>query len=420
MVPTKWTVLIVDDDPQFCRLVANVAERCGLRAQVASSAQEAWLSMEPEPLLVLLDLNMPDADGIEVLRELAIRRCYAQIRVLSGHDPRILRSAEQIGRDIGLRMGEPLSKPISVALLREVFTEAVRDAEAAAASPLSRSEGASPTPQVSSAELRLAISGGDLFLVYQPILDLATLSPLGSEALVRWRHPTRGTVPPGAFLPLAESCGLVVEMTEQIFAQALAFGSRADYAWEGRPLSISINLPAAALTERDLAKLISSLLASSGVSPARLIVEITESAMRADRTSVLEVLSRLRLRGVEVSIDDFGTGTSSLERLDRFPCTELKIERAFVADVLRRPDAEAIVRSTIELARRLNLRVVAEGIEDAQTLRWLRAAGCGTGQGFLFSRGMEEGEFMKWLAAWKTQRAPLLEASRDVQRADEA
>ncbi len=416
MVPTKWTVLIVDDDPQFCRLVASVAERSGLRAVIASSAEEAWLALVPEPVLVLLDLNMPDADGLEVLRELAARRCSAQIRVLSGHDPRILRSAEQIGRDIGLRMGEPLSKPISVSLLREVFAEAVRNAEAVSDSPQSKSEGAT-TPQVTSDELRRAIGGGELFLVHQPILDIATLSPLGSEALVRWRHPTRGTIPPGAFLPLAETCGLVVEMTEQIFARALAFASRADYTWEGRPLSVSINLPAAALIERDLAKLISSLLVTSGVTPARLIVEITESAMRADRTRVLEVLSRLRLRGVEVSIDDFGTGTSSLERLDQFPCTELKIERAFVADVLRRPDAEAIVRSTIELARQLNLRVVAEGIEDAATLRWLRAAGCGTGQGFLFSRGMEAGEFMNWLAEWKTLRKPLLEASRDAQRA---
>ena len=126
---------------------------------------------------------------------------------------------------------------------------------------------------------------------------------------------------------------------------------------------------------------------------------------------MLEVLSRLRLRGIELSIDDFGTGTSSLERVDQLPCTELKIERAFIADVLRRPEAEAIVRSTLDLARRLDLRVVAEGIENVQTLSWLRAAGCPTGQGFLFARGMEANDLLRWLAEWGELRATLLQAA---------
>jgi len=203
----------------------------------------------------------------------------------------------------------------------------------------------------------------------------------------------------------------VVEMTEQIFVHALEFGARPEYAWDGRALSISVNVATAALVERDLAGLLASLLASSGMPPGRLVVEVTESAMRADRTSVLEVLSRLRLRGFELSIDDFGTGTSSLERVDQFPCTELKIERAFIADVLRRPEAEAIVRSTIDLARRLGLRVVAEGIEDLATLRWLRGAGCEAGQGFLFSRGLEAGDFLRWLGEWNGRRAALLETA---------
>jgi EAL domain-containing protein (putative c-di-GMP-specific phosphodiesterase class I) len=227
---------------------------------------------------------------------------------------------------------------------------------------------------------------------------------------VRWRHPEHGVIPPGLFVPLAESSGLVVEMTEQVFHQALEFAGRPEFSWRGRPLGISVNLATASLVERGLAELISTLLASSGIASSRLTVEITETAMSTDRTNVLEVLSRLRLRGVQLSIDDFGTGTSSLERLDQMPCTELKVERAFVADVLHRVEVETIVRSTIELARQLELHVVAEGIEDLATLTWLREANCESGQGFLFSKGLEGPDFLSWLAAWPELKAALLAA----------
>lgn len=403
MKPTQHVVLVVDDDQQFGRLVASVATSAGYQAHVVLDAREAWGLMEPEPTLVLLDLNMPGVDGLEMLRELAFRRCRARIVVSSGSDAKIQRSAVQIGRELGLSMGEPLAKPIPLALLRAVLAEA-----AAAPAPMEKS--AATLPRVTVDELRLALGRGELFVVYQPIIDLRTLEPIGTEALVRWRHPSLGIVPPIQFVPLAESSGLVVEMTEQIFFHALEFCSRADYAWAGRPLSISVNLATAALIERDLAGLLSSLLAASGVPPSRLIVEVTETAMRADRTSVLEVLSRLRLRGIELSIDDFGTGTSSLERVDQLPCTELKIERAFVGDVLLRPEAEAIVRSTLDLARRLDLRVVAEGIETVEILRWLREAGCATGQGFLFARGMEADDLVRWLGDWDRSRVALLSA----------
>jgi EAL domain-containing protein (putative c-di-GMP-specific phosphodiesterase class I) len=410
--PAGPAVLIVDDDAQLGRLVAAVAVRSGFEARVALSAREAWLALDPEPALVLLDLNMPDADGLEVLRELASRRCASLIRVFSGTDPRILRSAAQLGRDFGLRMGEPLSKPVSVAELRDMFDELARAVTVDSPAPAAVPAGVRlAPPPVTADELRHGIRHGELFVVFQPILDLATLSPLGAEALVRWRHPVYGVVPPVQFVPLAESSGLAVEMTERIFALALEFAGRPEYVWAGRPLSISVNVAAAALIEFDLAALLAELLPAYGVSPRRLVVEVTESVMSADRTRVLEVLSRLRLRGVELSIDDFGTGTSSLERLDQFPFTELKIERAFIADLLRRPEAAAIASSTIELARRLDLRVVGEGIEDVPTLAWLRASGCSTGQGFLFARGLEEPDFLRWLEGWSERRTELLDAS---------
>jgi len=404
--PLRWSVLIVDDDSHSHRFVATVAGRSGFAVRVAASAAEAWTALDPAPTLILLDLDMPDTDGIEMLRTLAARGVTSEIRILSGSSSDVLRSAARVGRELGLRVGEPLAKTAPLEQLEALFAEVARSAGLAvevAARPAARPA----APEIAGEDLARALEAGEIFVVFQPILHLDSLDPVGAEALVRWRHPERGVVPPGLFVPLAERTGLVLAMTEQVFAQALAFASRPEYAWEGRPLAISVNLATTALAEGDLLRRLVGLLASSGVAPARLVVEVTESAMSADRTRVLELLSRLRLRGVELSIDDFGTGTSSLERLDQFPLNELKIERAFVADLLVRREAEAIVRSTLELAHRLGLRTVGEGIEEAATWRWLRQAGCETGQGFLFSRGLEAADFLAWLAAWPARRREL-------------
>jgi EAL domain-containing protein (putative c-di-GMP-specific phosphodiesterase class I) len=393
-------VLIVDDDLSFGRFVARVAARCGLRPRVVGGIEAAWEPAEPDPALVLLDLNMPGADGLEALRQLAARHCRARVHVLSGTDARLLRSAAHLGRELGLSMGEPLAKPVTVESLRALFAGAALAESHTPPHPVLEP----PTAD----ELRRALARDEIFLVFQPILDLATLEPRGAEALVRWRHPERGVVPPNLFVPLAEHSGLIGELTGTILERALATASRADFAWRGRPLTISVNVATGALAGGDLPGAVAALLAVHALAPARLVLEITESAMLADRARVLEVLSRLRLRGIELSIDDFGTGTSSLERIDQLPCTELKVERAFVADVLRRAQAETIVRSTLELGRRLGLRTVAEGIEDVATLRWLREVGCDMGQGFLFTRGLEPPELLAWLAGWEVRRSELL------------
>jgi EAL domain-containing protein (putative c-di-GMP-specific phosphodiesterase class I)/ActR/RegA family two-component response regulator len=401
------TLLVVDDDPQVARFVAEVARAAGYRVRIAASADEVWSEAEVEPALVLLDLNMPGTDGLEVLRELAARRWSATIHVFSGADPKVVRTATRLGIELGLRVGEPLAKPIRLADLRRVL------AETADAQPAELREAPVAPPVPTADELRAAIAGGELFVVFQPILDLATLEPHGAEALVRWRHPEHGVVPPIRFVPLAEHAGLVFDLTVEVLRQAIAFARQAPNGDRPRPFTVSVNLAPAALSERLLPERLGALLVAGDLPAERLVLEITESAALADRANVLEVLSRLRLRGVELSIDDFGTGTSSLERVDELPCSELKIERAFVSQVLRRPEAEAIVRSTIDLARRLGLRTVAEGIEEPRILAWLRAAGCEMGQGFLFSKGLEPEPFRSWLAAWPERRAVIDAESRD-------
>ena len=400
------TLLVVDDDPQVARFVADVARGAGYEVWVATRVDEIWTAAPAEPALVFLDLNLPGTDGLGILRELAARGWRSSIHVFSGADPRVVRTATRLGEELGLRVGEPLAKPIRLAELRRVL------AEARGAAPVAPSPVAAELPTLTVEELRRAIDGGELFVVYQPIVDLETLEPRGAEALVRWRHPDHGVVPPLRFVPLAERAGLVTELTLEVLRQALEFACNGELDDSGHGLSVSVNLAPAALSERNLPERLGELLAASGLAPERLVLEVTESVALADRVSVLEILSRLRLRGVELSIDDFGTGSSSLERLDQLPCTELKIERAFVSQVLRRPGAEAIVHSTLELARRLGLRTVAEGIEDPPVLAWLRAAGCEMGQGFLFSKGLEPAEFGRWLAEWPDRRVAIDAAAR--------
>jgi EAL domain-containing protein (putative c-di-GMP-specific phosphodiesterase class I)/ActR/RegA family two-component response regulator len=401
------SLLVVDDDPQIRSLVVRVGELLGCQVRTAARADEIWEAREDEPDLLLLDLNLPETDGLEVLRELAARSAHMAIHLLSGSDPRVVRSAHRLGQELGLRMLEPLHKPIDLAALRGAIDRAGADAKApphAGGAPGTRS------PLPTADQLHLAFARHEIFTVFQPILDLATLEPRGAEVLVRWRHPELGLVPPVSFVPLAERSGLVAQLTEQVLAHGLLFAALPEISAGPAPLTLSVNLAPAALGERDLPQQIAKLLDASGIAPGRLVIEVTESVAMADRANLLEVLGRLRLRGVELSIDDFGTGTSSLERLDQLPCTELKIERAFVADILRRPEAEAIVRSTLDLARRLGLRVVAEGIEDPAVLRWLREAGCALGQGFLFSPGLEREAFLRWLSEWPPRRDALLAA----------
>ncbi len=402
---SRARMLVVDDDPQVARLAARVAEMSGFAVTVATRAEEARAALAPEPRLLLLDLNMPEVDGLEMLRELAALGCRSRVHVFSGADLRVVRTAERLGVELGLRMGPALTKPIQLDALRDALESARDEGTPATGFAVPILVPARWEPQ--AADLQEALEQRHLFIVFQPILELDSLQPRGAEVLVRWRHPEHGVVPPIRFVPLAEHAGLALEMTEQIASMAMAVAARPDYSYGGKPLSVSVNLAPAALAVLDMPSRISNLLTLAGLAPDRLVIEVTESAAMANRSSVLEVLSRLNLRGVEISVDDFGTGTSSLERLDQLPCAELKIERAFVSDVLRRPEAAAIVHSTIELGRGLGLRVVAEGIEDPAILRWLREAGCELGQGFLFSRGIGAEEFLAWLGDWPEQRRGL-------------
>jgi diguanylate cyclase (GGDEF)-like protein len=243
--------------------------------------------------------------------------------------------------------------------------------------------------------LRRALDGDELVLHYQPKADLAGGDVVAVEALVRWQHPERGLLGPGEFLPAAEQTALMRPLTLRVLDIALADCRR--WLDDGRTLSVAVNLAVANLIDRGFPAEVAAALDRHGVPAELLQLEITENVVMADPARALEVLDALRSLGVGLSLDDFGTGHSSLAYLLRLAVDEIKIDRSFVAEMVADPDAAAIVRHTIDLARSLRLRVVAEGAEDAATWAALESAGCDLGQGFFLSRPIPAAELEAWL-----------------------
>jgi EAL domain-containing protein (putative c-di-GMP-specific phosphodiesterase class I) len=245
--------------------------------------------------------------------------------------------------------------------------------------------------------VRRALAGGEFILHYQPKVDLRDRSITGVEALVRWEHPELGLLPPARFIPLIEQTGLIGPLTHYVIERALT----QIVAWRRRGIDVevSVNLAARNLVDRELPDRIAELLLAHDVPASQLVVEITESSAMADPDRGISVLNALRDLGVGVSIDDFGTGNASIGYLADLPATELKIDRSFVTGILEDERAQAIVGSTIDLARNLGLDVVAEGIETEAVREHLASIGCAKGQGYLFSRPLPAEELTLGLAA---------------------
>ncbi|MFC7274168.1 putative bifunctional diguanylate cyclase/phosphodiesterase [Paractinoplanes rhizophilus] len=237
---------------------------------------------------------------------------------------------------------------------------------------------------VVQAELRHALERDELVLYYQPKVRLADGVVCGVEALVRWQHPTRGLVPPSDFLPAAEQSGLIEPLTAWVLRRALA--DQVAWTEAGRDWTVSVNVSVRNLESPGFAAGVAALLAETAVAPSRLTLEITETAVVDDMASALQALRALAEIGVGISVDDFGTGYTSLGRLRGVPLTEIKIDRSFVDPVLSQPQNQAIVRAVIALAHGLGCRVTAEGVETGDVAAWVMAAGCDEAQGYLYSK----------------------------------
>ncbi len=244
-------------------------------------------------------------------------------------------------------------------------------------------------------ELRQAIENDELVLNYQPKINLHTRRISGVEALVRWQHPEHGFLPPDEFIPMAERTGLIKLLSIWVLKQALSQAEK----WHSKnlKLSIAINLSPTTFLDSDLPDLIIGMLSIYDIPAEYVILEITESSMIKDPDLAMEILNRLTSQGLKISIDDFGTGYSSLSYLKKLPASEIKIDKSFVSDMLKSDNDAVIVKSIIDLGHNLSLNVVAEGVEDKETVAHLKALGCDVLQGYYFSKPLSSEDFLNWL-----------------------
>lgn len=380
-------LLVIDDQPDLCEFISEAARTIGFDA-VAVSDPDAFRRavQEFQPTVVVLDLQMPGADGIELLRYLGERGSKAQVLVASGMDQRVLATAQQLGRSQGLNMLGALQKPILLAELESTLRQCLRGE-----SPL--------TPEA----LAAALERREIEVFYQP--KATRVAPgrwvvEGVEALARWNHPSLGPISPLRFIGLAEKHGLIRRLTEQVIEVAL----RQCRAWDaaGLQLSVAINLSPQLLNDLSFPDQVARMASQVGADARRIIFEVTESAAMFDPGTTMDVLTRMRVKNFGLSIDDFGTGYSSLKQLYLMPFSELKIDTSFVRDVFAHEDARTMVETMVLLAHKLRLTACAEGVETQEILDFLDGVGCDRAQGYFIGRPMHgellEGAVRHWNA----------------------
>ncbi len=341
---------------------------------------------------MVLDLLMPNTDGVQFLRQFSGKSRIPRLLLMSGLDRRTLESARQLAETRGIDVCDVLRKPFRPAELRAIFEKHCSpDIPARPAAPLERA-----MPVITLPEIATAIENNQLVVYFQPQVSLVDGRWCGVEALIRWQHPVYGLLYPDAFISLVENSALALPFTEAVMRSAIS-GVKTLEATAGFQGHLSVNVPPTALTEVTFPESLDALLAELDFDRKRFVVEITETSIPTDLEVSQDIQTRLSMRGIRMSIDDFGTGHSSLERLHSSPFSELKIDIVFV----RRADADlaarAIIRNAIALGKSLEMESVAEGIETAQTLAWLKSEGCDIGQGYFISRPQP----VEVLAGWK-------------------
>ncbi|MDP1680458.1 MAG: EAL domain-containing response regulator [Burkholderiales bacterium] len=392
-------ILLIDDEPFALKLLSHQLEQLGfvdvISREHAADAM-ALLEFGTEAVgLILCDLQMPGMDGVEFIRQLVRIGYVGGLVLVSGEDERILQTAEKLSKAHRLNVFGTLQKPVSPEQLRQVLNKHPLRAAARAARKTYAPE-----------ELWRAITGGKLVNYYQPKVDLASGAVTGVETLVRWRHPEDDLVLPDQFIATAEEHGLIDELTRVVLTNAL----RQARIWQdaGLHLRVAVNVSMDNLGSLEFPDFVARAAAKAGVPPTSLVLEVTESRLMKNPQAVLDILTRLRLKRIGLSIDDFGTGHSSLAQLRDIPFDELKIDRSFVHGASRNSSLRAIFEASLGMARQLGMKTVAEGVEDREDWDFLRAAGCDIAQGYFIAKPMPAADLTGWLAEWEARYGKLV------------
>lgn len=386
--------LVVDDDADQRFLVARTLNRMGMadvaEASSGRTALEVLAEADSPVDVVISDLQMPDMDGMELIRRIGEKALPVSVILASALDDGLLASAATMTQAYGVRIigtiGKPITRDKLFAVLRHYVPQhAVVESSLDKAFPLE--------PE----QVLAGIAAGQFEPFFQPKVDLVTGRVVGAEALARWRHPAYGLLGPEAFLPPLARAGYLDELSWIM----LALGALEAGRWRnaGLNLSVSVNVSATSLADPNYADAVTQIVVGQGLEPNKMILELTESEAIRNVAAALENLTRLRMKGFGLAIDDYGVGYSSMQELSRMPFTEVKIDRSFVVAAGASEKHRMMIAHTVEVARLLGLKTVAEGVETRPELELLERLGCDMIQGFFVAEPMDGHELLRWMVA---------------------
>ena len=390
-------VMLVEDHGFQRRLGLRLLSDLGVvhlhEAADGFQALELLRTLTHLPEVILVDLDMPGMDGVEFIGHIAQERLAKSIAVVSAMDPSLLHTVQVMALASGLRVLGAVEKPLSpgkLTHLLSLYEEAPDEAGQAAHVP------------VTIEQVREALAKGDIFPHFQPQAEFGNGKVVGVEALARWQLADGRMVPPVSFVPMIENAGMIEELTTHMLRESCRWYAR--WKVSGLELRVSVNVSASNLTGPEVADRYEKILREHGMSPEDMILEITESSVMSDTARGLGMLARLRLKGFGLSVDDFGTGYSSLSQLSQIPFTELKIDQGFVGGSPTQARKRAVIETSLDLARKLDLKVVAEGVETMAEWQLLAQLGCDYAQGFLISPAVAGDKLLDAIQQWRSTR----------------
>ncbi len=382
-------IFIIDDEEPIAEMLAEVVSLSGFEATIYNDGTLFFKENKfTDNSIIILDLNMPAMDGVEVIRELSVKQCKASLILMSGYDISVLHAAEKLANAHKLQVITSIMKPIQI---DQLLTILITHKKTLTDSQLPSDSSFIPTEH----DLKMAIESNQLILHFQPQICIQTGKFFGAEVLVRWMHPKHGLLFPNCFIFLAEKSNLIGALTSKVLDMTINRISHQQS--QGYKFPLSVNVSADNISSLQLPEELEKKVKTQDLDASLLTIEVTESALMGELVTSLDILTRLRMKGFALSIDDFGTGFSSLSQLHKVPFNELKIDRSFVMELDVDADAKAIVKTCIVLGHELKMNVIAEGVESAATLGMLKEMGCDIAQGYYISRPLSEANFQRWI-----------------------